>query len=149
MMRCATRQYASNDRRAIHAKKKRAGGEFFLYAESGPRYRCVAMRATNVRSAIDSEAARAFEASADTIMYRWSAERDVWVSPAEITQARAYLERVGVTTAALPDGRFAVHGETAATLGAARLVFLGLRHLHARRRAHQASTPSVPLRQRA
>ena len=143
------RQYESNDPRAIHAKKKRAGSEFFLYAESGPRYRCDAMRATNVRTAIDSDAARAFEASADTIMYRWSAERDVWVSPAEIAQARAYLERVGVTTAALPDGRFTVHGETAATLGAARLVLLGLRHVHARRRARQASTPSVPLRQRA
>jgi hypothetical protein len=108
------------------------------------------MRATNIRSAIESEAARAFEASADTIMYRWAAERDVWVSPAEIAQARAYLERLGVTTAALPDGRFAVHGETAAaTLGAARLVLLGLRHVHARRRARQASTPSVPLRERA
>jgi len=143
------RQYESNDPRAIYAKKKRMGGEFFLYAESGPRYRCGAMRAMNVRSAIDSDAARAFEVSADVIMYRWSAERDVWVSPAEIAQARAYLERIGVTTAALPDGRFTVHGEAAATLGAARLVLLGLRHVHARRRARQASAPSVPLRQRA
>jgi len=148
-MRCATRQYKSNDARAPYAKKTRPGGEFFLYAKTGPRYTCVAMRATNVRPAIDSEAARAFETSADTIMYRWAAERDVWVSPAEIAQARAYLERVGVTTAALPDGRFAVHGETAATLGAARLVLLGLRHLHARRRARQVSAPSVPLRERA
>ena len=143
------RQYVSNDARIIHAKKTRTRGEFFLYATTAPRYTCVAMRATNVRPAIDSEAARAFEASADTIMYRWAAERDVWVSPAEVEQARAYLERVGVTTAALPDGRFAVQGEAAATLGAARLVLLGLRHLHARRRARQASTPSVPLRERA
>jgi hypothetical protein len=92
------------------------------------------MRATNLRPAT-SEAARAFETSAETIMYRWSAERDVWVSPAEIEQARAYLQRAGVTIVELPDGRFTVHGETAAALGAARLVLLGLRHLHARRRA--------------
>src|SRR6266487_701107 len=28
-----------------------------------------------------------FEAIADTIMYRWSAERDLWVSPSEVEQA--------------------------------------------------------------
>ena len=76
--------------------------------------------------------AAGFEAIADTIMYRWSAERDVWVSPSEVEQARAYLERVGVLTS-LPDGRFAVGGGTAATLEAARVVLLGLRHLHATR----------------
>jgi len=76
--------------------------------------------------------AAGFEAIADTSMYRWSAERDVWVSPSEVEQARAYLERVGVLTS-LPDGRFAVGGSTAATLEAARVVLLGLRHLHATR----------------
>ncbi len=74
-----------------------------------------------------------FEAIADTIMYRWRAERDVWVSPSEVEQARAYLERVGVITSPLPDGRFAVAGSAAATLEATRVVLLGLRHLHATR----------------
>lgn len=78
-----------------------------------------------------------FEAIADAIMERWSAERDVWVSPSEIEQARAYLERVGVMTSPLPDGRFAVGGRTAATLEAARVVLLGLRHLHATRMARR------------
>ena len=77
--------------------------------------------------------AAGFEAIADTIMYRWSAERDVWVSPSEVEQARAYLERVGVLTSSLPDGRFAAGASTAATLEAARVVLLGLRHLHATR----------------
>jgi len=74
-----------------------------------------------------------FEAIADTIMYRWSAERDVWVSASEVEQARAYLERVGVVTSPLPDGRFTVSGKTADTLEATRIVLLGLRHLHAER----------------
>ncbi len=74
-----------------------------------------------------------FEAIADTIMYRWSAERDVWVSPSEVEQARAYLDRVGVVTSPLPDGRFTVSGNAAATLEATRIVLLGLRHLHAAR----------------
>ena len=77
--------------------------------------------------------AEGFEAIADTIMYRWSAERDVWVSPSEVEQARAYLQRVGVATSPLPDGRFAIGGSSAAALEAARLVLLGLRHLHATR----------------
>ena len=77
--------------------------------------------------------AEGFEAIADTIMYRWSAERDVWVSASEVEQARTYLERVGVVTSPLPDGRFAVGGSTAATFEAARVVLLGLRHLHATR----------------
>jgi hypothetical protein len=77
----------------------------------------------------------AFEAIADGIMYRWSVERDVWVSPSEVEQARLYLARAGVATLALPDGRYAIDGERAAVYGAARLVMLGLRHLHATRRA--------------
>src|SRR5204862_7165409 len=78
-----------------------------------------------------------FEAIADTIMYRWSAERDVWVSPSEVEQARAYLQRVGVATSPLPDGRFAVGGSRAATLAATRVVLLGLRHLHSTRRGRR------------
>ena len=74
-----------------------------------------------------------FEAIADTIMYRWSVERDVWVSPSEVEQARVYLAGVGVATSPLPDGRYAVGGSIAATLEAARVVLLGLRHLHATR----------------
>ena len=83
--------------------------------------------------------AEGFEAIADTIMYRWSAERDVWVSPSEVEQARAYLERVGVVTSPLPDGRFGVGGSTAATLEAARVVLLGLRHLHATRTGRRSA----------
>jgi hypothetical protein len=76
----------------------------------------------------------AFEAIADGIMYRWSVERDVWVSPSEVEQARLYLARVGVATLALPDGRYAIDGDRAGVCDAARLVLLGLRHLHATRR---------------
>ena len=78
--------------------------------------------------------AQGFEAIADAIMYRWAAEREVWVSPSEVEQACAYLERAGVVVSPLPDGRFAVNGATAAVLEAARVVLLGLRHLHATRR---------------
>jgi len=82
---------------------------------------------------MNTSSTTSFEAIADTIMYRWSAERDVWVSPSEVEQARAYLERAGVLTSPLPDGRFAVSGNTAATIEATRIVLLGLRHLHAAR----------------
>jgi hypothetical protein len=92
------------------------------------------MRTTNAPLRTRTEGHAGFEAIADTIMDRWSAERDVWVSAQEVAQARAYLERVGVVTSPLPDGRFTVEGETAAALGAARIVLLGLRHLHAARR---------------
>ena len=84
-------------------------------------------------SGVDAQARR-FETIADTIMYRWWAERDVWVSDGEVEQAREYLARRGVNTSVLPDGSFAI-GETASTLGAARLVLLGLRHVHAQRRS--------------
>ena len=89
---------------------------------------------TNLQVQDRREATRGFEAIADAIMYRWSAERDVWVSAEEVDQARAYLARLGVVTSPLPDGSFAVEGERVSTLGAARLVLLGLRHLHAQRR---------------
>ncbi len=82
----------------------------------------------------DAEHTPAFETIADSIMYRWSVERDTWVSSREVQQARAYLERAGIATQPLPDGRFTVVGETANTLEAARVVLLGLRHLHATRR---------------
>jgi hypothetical protein len=82
-----------------------------------------------------AEAARRFESTADAIMYRWSTERDTWVSATEIEQARAYLQRAGVETSPLPDGRYLVSGRTAATLEAARLVLLGLRTLHEARRS--------------
>jgi hypothetical protein len=91
------------------------------------------MPTTNAPSRTRIEAARAFEAIADTIMYRWETERDVWVSTTEVNQARAYLERAGVTASML-DGRLALGSEPADTLDAARLVLLGLRHLHAQRR---------------
>jgi hypothetical protein len=77
---------------------------------------------------------RPFELMADAIMYRWSVERDVWVSSTEVEQARAYLARVGINTIELPDGRFTAAGSAAEALDAARLVLLGLRHLQAARR---------------
>jgi hypothetical protein len=92
------------------------------------------MRTTNAPLRTRTEGQVGFEAVADTIMDRWSAERDVWVSAQEVEHARAYLQRAGVTTSPLPDGRFAVAGDAASALGSARLVLLGLRHLHAARR---------------
>ena len=67
-------------------------------------------------------------------MYRWSVERDTWVSTIEVEQALDYLERSGLAVTTLPDGRYVVAGETADTLGSARLVLFGLRHLSAVRR---------------
>lgn len=81
-----------------------------------------------------SRAARGFESIADAIMYRWSVERDTWVSTIEVEQAREYLERAGMAITALPDGGYVVAGEHADTVGDARLVLLGLRHLSAARR---------------
>jgi hypothetical protein len=77
---------------------------------------------------------RGFEAIADAIMYRWRIERDTWVSPTEIEHTRAYLLAVGITTTALPDGRFAIEGEDTRAYDPAPLVMVGLRHLHAARR---------------
>ena len=90
------------------------------------------MPTTNTALRTRIEAARSFEAIADTIVYRWTTERDVWVSTSEVNQARAYLERVGVTA---PVDASAHAADAAGTLEAARLVLLGLRHLHAQRRA--------------
>ena len=92
------------------------------------------MRITNGPLRTRSDGPAGFEAIADTIMDRWSVERDTWVSAHEVEQARAYLQRAGVITSPLPDGRFVVDGDAAAALGAARVVLLGLRHLHAARR---------------
>lgn len=79
------------------------------------------------------ETAPTFDALADAIMYRWSVERDTWVSPREIAQARAYLRQVGVPTHELPDGRFTVDGVSANAVEAAELILLSLQHLRARR----------------
>jgi hypothetical protein len=62
------------------------------------------------------------------------------VSATEVEEARAYLERAGIATSRLPDGSFAIAGGAADTLGAARLVLLGLKHLHAARKAHPVSS---------
>ena len=97
------------------------------------------MRTTNASTRTREASGRGFETIADTIMYRWSAERDVWVSDAEVEEARTYLARLGVTTSALGDGRYSIDGDTASTLGAARLVLLGLRHVHAQRRSRSRS----------
>ena len=91
------------------------------------------MRVNDVLSS-GGRTARGFESIADAIMYRWSVERDTWVSTIEVEQAREYLERAGMAITALPDGGYMVAGESANTLGDARLVLLGLRHLSAVRR---------------
>jgi hypothetical protein len=93
------------------------------------------MPSRNGRRDASTQHQRSFEAIADGIMYRWSVERDTWVSSAEVEQVRAYLDREGIPTRALPDGRFEVAAGAAEALGAARLMLLGLRHLHAARRA--------------
>ena len=91
---------------------------------------------TTERSA---ERSRGFEGVADTIMYRWSVERDTWVSTTEVEQACEYLARAGVTVSPLPDGRFTVAGDAAAAaLGAARVVLLGLRHLLTARKSFRS-----------
>jgi hypothetical protein len=76
--------------------------------------------------------AASFEQTAGKIMYRWSVERDIWVSPTEVEEARAYLGRMGIPTTALPDGRFLLEG-TEGTVEASRLILLSLRYLCARR----------------
>ena len=91
------------------------------------------MRTTNSLSGSATVIPREFEAIADSIMYRWSAERDVWVSREEVERAREYLARVGVSTPPLSDSRYNLE-ETASSLAAAHLVMVGLRHLHAQRR---------------
>ena len=82
-----------------------------------------------------SEHRQGFEAMADVILYRWSTERDTWVSASEVEEARAYLARQGIATSALPDGRFALAGESTRAFGAERLVLLGLRRLRGPRSA--------------
>ena len=79
--------------------------------------------------------AQRFTTVADAIAYRWSVERDTWVGPAEVEQARAYLAQAGLLTRELPEGGgYVVEGETATILSAARLVLLGIRRVHASRR---------------
>ena len=99
-----------------------------------PGYRRIVMPILDTRTPA-APTTRNFEMMADAIMYRWSTERDVWVSNTEVEQARVYLQRAGVVTSPLPDGRFVVEGAAATTLEAARLVLLGLRHVHAARQA--------------
>jgi len=73
-----------------------------------------------------------FETIAGTIMYRWAAERDVWVSPGEVAEARAYLGRIGIATTELADGRFVLDG-IEGSVEASRLILVSLRHLCSRR----------------
>ena len=103
------------------------------------RRRCGQLLGEEMRNAVTSrsirsEVSRGFEAVADAIMYRWTVERDTWVSPTEVEHARVYLEKAGITTRPLPDGRFEIDGVKAGICEAAPLVMMGLRHLHAARR---------------
>jgi hypothetical protein len=81
---------------------------------------------------------RGFEALANAIMDRWASERDIWVAPSEVEEARAYLAANGVRTHAQPDGTFQVEGEPASACDPVRLVLLGLRRVHAARRSASA-----------
>jgi len=90
--------------------------------------------------------ATSFESIAESIMYRWSVERDTWVSAGEVEHARAYLLRQGIGTTALDDGRYAVEADTSQVLGTARLVLLALRHLHAARRGRPVDSDAGPHR---
>jgi hypothetical protein len=84
--------------------------------------------------------AQRFATVADAIAYRWVVERDIWVGPAEVEQARAYLAQGGLATRELPEGGgYVVEGEAATVLSAARLVLLGIRRLHASRRSGAAA----------
>jgi hypothetical protein len=79
---------------------------------------------------------KGFERIADAIMYRWTVERDTWLAPREIEEARAYLDRVGITTRVLPDGQYEIAGgEVATVCEATQLVLIGLRRVLAARRA--------------
>jgi hypothetical protein len=80
-----------------------------------------------------SDSAVTFEQVAESIMQRWSAQRDVWVRASEVEQARAYLRKVGIMTTKLPDGRFIVEGESSRAVEAPRLVAFGMQHLHGSR----------------
>ena len=86
----------------------------------------------------DAAKQQGFEVIADGIMHRWSTERDTWVGPNEVEQARAYLAHVGVATRPLPDGRFVIEDATATVCEASRVVLLGLQHLLASRRGGRA-----------
>ncbi len=90
---------------------------------------------SNAVTPVRREISRRFEAIADAILYRWSVERDTWVSPSEVQEARAYLERQGIATTALPDGRFTL-GANDDSIDADRLVLLGLRRLRGPRRRY-------------
>jgi hypothetical protein len=95
-------------------------------------------RPTSRRTTSDHQAA--FEAIADGIMYRWSVERDTWVSSAEVEEVRAYLARQGINTTLLPDGQYSVESDGARTVGRAHLVHLALKHLHAARRERRLTS---------
>jgi len=79
-----------------------------------------------------TKSSRPFEEAARAIMYRWTTERDTWVSTEEIAEARAFLQAIGIATTELPDGRFALQG-TESAVEASRLILVSLRHLYERR----------------
>lgn len=79
-----------------------------------------------------------FSTLADSIVYRWRAERDTWVGPGEIAEVRAFLAQAGIRTHLRADGRFDVDAGTREVCDAARLVLLALRELHDNRRRDAA-----------
>ncbi len=83
--------------------------------------------AQRTRSAVTAR----FAALADTVVYRWTVERDTWVGPSELEAARAFLAETGLSTRSLPDGSFGVGVSASPALSAARLFVLAIRHLRA------------------
>jgi len=74
-------------------------------------------------------AAQRFVALANTIAYRWAAERDTWLGRSELEAVRAFLATVGVATRALPDGSFVLDDGSLRTVSGARLFVLAVRRL--------------------
>src|SRR5262249_33265113 len=91
------RYYGTNDdpmrdpNRAVrHAPGAYDMTGFSCTARGEPAIAARAMRMMNASTRTGEPSGRGFETIADTIMYRWSAERDVWVSDEEVEQARVY-----------------------------------------------------------
>ena len=78
---------------------------------------------------------RRFEAIADAIIYRWSVEHHVSATPTEVAEAREYLQRAGIATTPLPDGRFLLE-QSGEVVEAPRLILLGLQRVVGRRPGH-------------
>src|SRR5437870_4029420 len=90
-----------------------------------PMHSSPKMLRSRLQSGANSGGVCRFEAMADAIMYRWSAEHNVSTTPTEVAEAREYLQRAGIETTPLPDGRFTLE-QGGEVVEAPRLILLGL-----------------------